>query len=62
MDYSVFLPDKVDFSTVEKQLSSLPQLYSLVGKVSPDCYDAYARYSCSLAYPKCVTGSNNSMK
>ncbi|KAI7873176.1 uncharacterized protein EV154DRAFT_487394 [Mucor mucedo] len=53
--------DKVDFVTVETQLSNLPQLQALVGKVSPDCYDAYARYSCSLAYPKCVTGTNNTI-
>lgn len=44
---------------MEAQLKPLVQLSSLIGAVSPDCFDAYARYSCSLAYPKCVTNGNN---
>lgn len=60
VNYSVFLPDKVGLATVEAQLKPLVQLSSLIGAVSPDCFDAYARYSCSLAYPKCVANGNNS--
>lgn len=38
---------------IEKQLEPLVNMSRLLGKVAPTCVDAYYRYSCSLAYPKC---------
>lgn len=58
MNYSVFLPNQVGLATVEAQLNPLVQLGTSMGAISPDCLDAYARYSCSLAYPKCVTNGS----
>lgn len=62
MNYSVFLPNQVGLATVEAQLKPLVQLGTLLGAVSPDCFDAYARYSCSLAYPKCVPANGSNRK
>lgn len=45
---------------IEKQLGPLVNMSRLLGKVAPTCVDAYYRYSCSLAYPKC--GENGAGK
>jgi hypothetical protein len=45
---------------IEQQLAPLVNVSRLLGKVAPSCVDAYYRYSCSFAYPKC--GDNGSGK
>ncbi|KAL9546339.1 hypothetical protein PS6_007715 [Mucor atramentarius] len=60
VDYNVFLPDKITVNQIESQLKSLAQLGSLLGEVSPVCFDTFARYQCSKAYPKCVTTNSTS--
>jgi hypothetical protein len=49
-------------SQVESQLQPLVQLGSLLGGVSPVCFDTFARYQCSKAYPKCVTTNSTTGK
>lgn len=43
---------------IEQQLQPLVSMSRLIGHVAPTCVDAYYRYACSFAYPKC--GDNTS--
>ncbi|KAG2237924.1 hypothetical protein INT48_002229 [Thamnidium elegans] len=52
VNYSVFTKG-APIAMIEKQLGPLVNMSRLLGKVAPTCVDAYYRYSCSLAYPKC---------
>jgi hypothetical protein len=59
VDYSVFTKG-APVAMIEQQLAPLANMSRLLGHVAPTCVDAYYRYSCSLAYPKC--GENGSGK
>jgi hypothetical protein len=62
VDYDIFLPDHTGVPQIEQQLKVLYKFRALLGQVSPVCLDAYSRYSCSKAYPKCVTGDSTNSK
>ena len=57
INYSVFTKG-APVAMIEQQLGALVNMSKLLGNVAPSCVDAYYRYSCSLAYPKC--GENGS--
>ncbi|KAK4515349.1 uncharacterized protein ATC70_010293 [Mucor velutinosus] len=52
INYSVFTKG-APVAMIEQQLGQLVNMSKLLGHVAPSCVDAYYRYSCSLAYPKC---------
>ncbi|KAI9278085.1 hypothetical protein BY458DRAFT_554092 [Sporodiniella umbellata] len=58
IDYSIYT-NGTSISVIEQQLGYLTNLSSAFGKVAPSCVDAYFRYSCSFAYPKC---DNNELR
>ncbi|KAI8993587.1 hypothetical protein BDB01DRAFT_776801 [Pilobolus umbonatus] len=43
---------------MESQLIPLAEMATQFGKIGPVCVDAYARYHCSKAYPRCITNNN----
>jgi hypothetical protein len=43
---------------IEQKLMSLTNLTAFMGKIAPSCVDAYYRYACSFAYPKCNDAGN----
>ncbi|KAI9267566.1 hypothetical protein EDC94DRAFT_601222 [Helicostylum pulchrum] len=62
VDYNVFLPTNIDFATIEAQFKPLADLQSTLSDLSPSCFDAYSRYSCSLSYSKCESEGNNTLR
>ncbi|KAL0089470.1 hypothetical protein F4703DRAFT_1791763 [Phycomyces blakesleeanus] len=58
IDYPVYLGSK-SFADIEHQLAILPNFTLWYSKIVPGCTDAFNRYHCSLAYPKCETDSSN---
>ncbi|KAI9025807.1 hypothetical protein CLU79DRAFT_743176 [Phycomyces nitens] len=58
IDYPVYLGNK-SFTDIERQINILPNVTTAYGQIVPGCTDAYNRYRCSLAYPKCETDSSN---
>ncbi|KAI7904604.1 uncharacterized protein BX663DRAFT_502931 [Cokeromyces recurvatus] len=60
IDYSAFISNNASITTVEAELARpLNGLGELVKDISPVCFDAFARYECSKAYPKCVADNNS---
>lgn len=52
MNYSVFTKG-MPITTTEQHLAPIVNISRSLNHVAPACIDAYYRYSCSLAYPKC---------
>lgn len=58
VDYSAYT-NGISISIIEKQLQGLTNITRVLEKIAPTCVDAYYRYACSFAYPRC---SNNEPK
>ncbi|KAI8884554.1 hypothetical protein K501DRAFT_294022 [Backusella circina FSU 941] len=57
VNYKVFTKG-APVAMIEKNLMSLTNLTAFMGKIAPSCVDAYYRYACSFAYPKCNDAGN----
>lgn len=53
INYDVFLDTNVSFDIIEESLAPLRPLLGPGSLAPSECADAYAKWACSLAYPKC---------
>ncbi|KAI8979439.1 hypothetical protein BDF20DRAFT_835461 [Mycotypha africana] len=55
---TTFILSSIPVNQAESQLQPFTELGTLLGAVSPVCFDAYSRYQCSKLYPKCATDNS----